>query len=275
MLKAILTADEFNALAGDLKSHYSKRDDGSYYLSVEGVNGWKLENTEALNRALERERENVKTEKATRQALEANLEGIDLAEAKSLIAKKKSGKPDNDQQAAIDAAVKAVTDKLNLQTEEVKKTLARRELQLQKEMVKSRVESDILAEEGNAVLLLPHVAQYCKLVENTTTGEYELRVVDASGQNRMSMMPDNNGPMGVREFIKSLKKDPTYQVGFKGTGATGSGRTPAGPNSGGSGKKLSADPKSADYNMTELSKLKNEDPTAYKQLMDEYAAASR
>lgn len=273
MLKAIITADELKTLSASDQAHYTKREDGMLYLTVEGINGYKLENTEALNRALERERENVKAEKKALAELAAKLDGVDVEEAKALIARKKAGKPDSDLQSAIDSAIKSVTEKLNGQHEATKTVLTKRDAQLARVMIDSHVESAILAEDGVPLLLKPHVSQYCRMVENSNTGEYEVRVVDAKGEARMSMEPDNNGPMGIRELVKSMKKKPEFQPAFKGSGGTGSGRVPGNSANGLGGKKLSADPSSPDFNLTELAKLKLSDPAAYKQLMDEFAAS--
>lgn len=271
MLKAIISDTEFKALSAAEQAHYTKRDDGRYGLVVEGVDGVKLENVDSLARALERERENVKN--ATREFNEhkAKFGDLDLDLAKRLIEQSKSGKG-MDNQAAIDAAIKAVTEKLNGAHDETKKVLKLRDEQLFEVLVNQSAAAAITAEDGMPALLTPHVVRQCKVV-TLPNGQYGVQVVDAKGEVRMSMDPENNGPMSVRELVKSMKKQAEYQPAFKGTGSTGSGRTAGSGSGGGSGTKLSANPKDPNFNLSKLMELKKSDPAEFKRLTDEARAA--
>lgn len=269
MLKAIVTQEEFAALSASDQAHYTKKEDGKFYLTVQGVDGWKLEDVNALNNALERERENVKTEKKARTELEAKVSGIDIEQAKKLIERAKSGKGDDNSQAAIDAAIAEISKKKDGEHDVTKQTLALRDSQLERVLIDLRAQQAIGAEEGNAVLLLPHVRSQCKIIQ-LENGEMDVRVVDEKGVHRRSMEPDNNGPMGIQELVKTMKKQAEFKAAFKGTGNTGSGRG-AGTEGGGT-SNLSANPKSPYYNLTKLSQLAKDDPAEYKRLRDAYVA---
>jgi hypothetical protein len=271
MLKAIVTEDEFKALSDSDKAHYVKKN-GKYHLSVEGVDGFKLEDVNALNTALERERENFKEAKKAKADLEAKLEGLDIDEAKRLIERKKSGKGAPDD-AELQSAIAQAIDKEQKAHTATKSQLELTRNQLNHVMIESEAMAAIVAEEGFPNLLKPHVTARCKLID-LEDGKVAVRVVDEKGQVRMSMLPDNNGPMGIRELVSSMKKDPTFQPGFKGKGANGLGRDPAGGPLG-DVSDLSADPKSPKFNLTELSKLQKSNPAQYKKLLDEYRSSQR
>ena len=232
-LKAKLNEDQFAKLSDDQKGLYVERD-GSHVLDVEAVDGFDLQNVHGLVSALQNEREAVK--KANEKL--AGVGDLDPAAYKAAITEletlKKQGGEVGKEAAAQIAAIKTA------HTEEVGKFQTREKSMmgnLETALIDSEVSSLLTEEElrGNAHLLLPHVRNQARIVEND--GTYRSQVFDpATGQERLATSgPDAGKPLGLRGLLSEMKKSDAFSPAFAGTGATGSGSTngQGGPQTGG------------------------------------------
>ena len=133
---------------------------------------------------------------------------------------------------------------------------------LEKELKNKEIITAIADAKGNRVVLMPHISQFVKIVEEDS-GEFAARVIDGKGIVRIN---DAGDPMAISEFVEELKE----KEEFKGEGIFAkkgqSGGSGSDGNQGGddNGDK---NPFSKDsFNLTEQGKLYKKDPAEYKRL---------
>jgi len=133
---------------------------------------------------------------------------------------------------------------------------------LEKELKNKEIITAIADAKGNRVVLMPHISQFVKVVEEDS-GEFAARVIDGKGIVRIN---DAGDPMAISEFVEELKE----KEEFKGEGIFAkkgqSGGSGSDGNQGGddNGDK---NPFSKDsFNLTEQGKLYKKDPAEYKRL---------
>lgn len=216
-----LSIDKLEDVAEQLREHYEKRDDGKFWLiGVEDVGG--------LKSALEKEKEERRLAK---QALE-KLKNVDPEEYTRL----KADFEDRERKAA---ERKGEYDKLLVQVNEKHATaLAERDNQnkalrtaLESSLIDSEATRAIAGAKGVPELLLPHVRQSVKVVEED--GKFVAKVVDRAGTPRIG---DAKGaPMTIDQLVGEMRESEVFGRAFEGTGASGSGAS--NKQAGGAGQK--------------------------------------
>lgn len=139
---------------------------------------------------------------------------------------------------------------------------------LESQIIDNTVTQAINAANGNAPLLLPHVKNQIRMVQDDN-GNFKAVVVDNSGNERFSLK--NAGErMGVEELVGEFKTTDTFKTAFKpdnsGGGAGGSGGKGGVSNPWVKGSK--------DYSLTEQARIANTDPGLAKQLQQDASQAS-
>jgi hypothetical protein len=227
-LKAIV--DALDGVAEGIRENYragTKEEglEGKFVLSVEGSDGWGLENVSGLKTALGQER--TKAEQAERKvkkfgdldpdAARAAIEKV--AEFETLDPKKEA---DRLAQVKIDAATKQLVEKHNEETRNLKDRESKLRGTVQTLTIDNVAIKALETHKGNVHLLLPHVQRQVRLKE-ADDGSFSQEVVDADGNPRIG---DAKGsPMTVDQLVEEMSKSEKFAQGFAGSGNSGTGST--------------------------------------------------
>ena len=226
MLKAIV--DSLDGVAEGLRTNYragTKEEglEGKFVLSVEGQDGWALENISGLKTALGRERTRADTAEgkikkfgdldpdAARTAIGrvAELEAIDPKKEADKIA-----------QVKIDAATRQLVEKHNQEMQGLKDRESKLRSTVQTLTIDNVAIKALEAHKGNVDLLLPHVQRQVRLKE-ADDGTFSQEVIDAEGNPRIG---DAKGaPMTVDQLVEEMSKSDKFAQGFAGSGNSGAG----------------------------------------------------
>ena len=134
-------------------------------------------------------------------------------------------------------------------------------LALDKELIENVAIKAIDKEEGNAMLLLPHIKPHLMTQRNDETGNYETVVVDGSGNPRINEKDGN--PFTVSDLIAEFKANEIYSGAFPMQ--NGGSNIPAGKN--GKGSAGQQNPwKRETWNVTNQARLLKENPTLGQQM---------
>ena len=90
---------------------------------------------------------------------------------------------------------------------------------LEKSLIEAQATAAISAAKGTPELLLPHVMQRVRIVEED--GDYQVRVIDQNGQPRIADIKGT--PFTIKHLIEEMKADAIYGRAFEASGAGGSG----------------------------------------------------
>lgn len=219
-LKSHIDADTHAALPSDVQSEYSQEGDG-FVLQVEGVNGYALDNVAEIKSALDNERGLTKEMK---QKLKG-MEGLDPDAARAALAKveeMKDWKPDDKVAEIIAQKTNALTEKFDTDLKTERERSEGLYGQLTTALVDGTGSAAIAKKGGNVAVLLPHLKAATKLVENE--GKFEVRFVDAKGNELLTKKPNSTDYMGADEYVeKIMMKDENFMPNFEGLGAAGFG----------------------------------------------------
>ncbi|MCP4256863.1 MAG: hypothetical protein GY774_04950 [Planctomycetes bacterium] len=135
---------------------------------------------------------------------------------------------------------------------------SRLESALHEQLIDNALSTAIVGSDGNALLLLPHMQSSLKVVEEN--GKYKAIVVDAAGNNRLSMVKHGEH-MDIPELVGEFKKNELFASAFKATSSGGGG---------GGGDETLKNPfvRGESYSLTEQSRLANSNPELAKQMSD-------
>lgn len=222
-LKAILEETEFNGLSDDLKKEYSLQN-GKYQLDVTAVGGFELRNTENLRSALQKER-------SKREDFEKKLkdfDGLDVEAARGAMTaledlKKSKG---DELKTALESQTKEIHKKYQKEVETLKTEKDRYSKALQRSMVDDQVMKalgKLPLKEGSTDFILSKMKGdgALKFVDDGQT--FGVRVVDPeTGMERITQKSDSSGPMGLGEYVESLKDDAAYSLFMRSPNASGS-----------------------------------------------------
>lgn len=220
-IKAIVT--KLDDAPEALREHYAEKD-GKFYLSVDPVEGYALEDVTGLKSALGAERTKREQLEATvvkfkdldpdkaRKALErlTELEAIDpskeadkIANTKFEAAKAQLLEQHGKEVGQRDERIKALTGAVDGLTRKQQATTAIAELK------------------GSVELLLPHVLAHTR-VKETEAGDFVVEVVDAAGNVRIA---DSKGtPMDIKGLVAEMRQSDTFARAFDGDGHSGTGK---------------------------------------------------
>jgi len=223
-----LTVDSLEAVDEPLRGFY-EQDGDKFKLKVDGV-----EDTSGLRSALEKER------KAARE-LEKKVKRWESL-----------GKSDEEIQSLLTAAEQAEQekatkagewDKLRAQMNEKHEAALKAKADeaskmrttLERYLVDAAATSAIAAAKGVPELLLPHVQQHVKVVEED--GDYIARVVDQRGDPRVNAKGEH---MTISELVAEMRQSEVFGRAFEASGNTGIGKQP-GNGAGGAGATKKSD----------------------------------
>lgn len=266
-LKAIVTEEEHGTLAEGLRGEYARQEDGSYRLSVEGVNGWVLDDTQGLRAALSAAREEAKAASRGSKAwgeLDPSKVRADLQRLERLEAE--------DPEAKAKAQFESMREKLqDKHADELAKASARGDAfykQLERSLVEAEAEAAIVKAGGNPLFLKHAVMGRIKpeIGEDYTV---TTTVLDADGKPDITRHPGKAGPMGIEELVSTYRDSDEYAAAFKSQTKGGSGYDGSDPSSNSGGPNPFA---RGSFNLTKQMEMLKSDPGKAKLLQD--AAAS-
>lgn len=241
MLKLTVNKDDYNSLDESIKSFYSESDDG-YKLKVDGV-----EDTGALKRAKDHEKEQRKAIEKEAQELRDKLTAIEQEKLKgsgdidAILASADKAKED------AEARIKAIEDEYRQKEETLFKQ--------NRESFKNAQIKELavgLAKEGHSDALVPYLKS-------------KFDVIDDNGSNKLVVLGEDGKPshLTIDNFKDEFKSNTAFAPLLKGSQATGSGAK-GGVDGGGTTKKFT------DYTSAELVQLHRENPEAYNQLKSQH-----
>lgn len=210
----------FKTLPEPVQKEYSKTDDGSYMIQIEGVNGYGLENVAKSRGALESERALTGELKTKLKG----LEGLDVVKAREALAKLdeiQKWTPDQKVQEIVKQKESALTEKFTIELTKEQTEKKAIYSQLERALIDGASTAALAKHKGNIAVLLPHMRSRSKLVQ-TQDGGYVTRFVDESGKELLTRKPNSTDYMGAEEFVDVvLKKDPNFMPNFEGVAASG------------------------------------------------------
>lgn len=228
--KAII--DKLEDVEESVRQFYVQKDDGKFHLEIEGLE----DNSSALKAAQTAlKRANDDAAKRRKQLEDWQAIGKTPEEILTLINKQAE---DQRRREEEDAANKGQWEQLRVQMNEkhageIKKLqdqiagkdrdIAALRSRLESHVVQSAAVAAIAGEKGIPELLLPAVRNSIKLVENNTTGQFDIQVVDTKGEPRVN---GKGEPLTLAELVGEMRNSEVYGRAFEGTGATGSGAQP-------------------------------------------------
>lgn len=228
-------------IPADQREFYTERD-GTFYLNVEEVEGYKLDNPQALKNSVTA----IRKERDDAQSALKSFEGIE------------------DPQKAIDAMKRLeelgdldgldINEKIKAQVEEHKTQLSTKfendrlklEAKAQKDAADSQAKYDSLFDQyrkeairgeahrvlqelgGNSKLLMPVIEGRAR-VNPQEDGSYKIQIMGDDGNPVMSGEAGNTSDMTLKEFVTGLRNDNDLAAAFSGDGASGSGSGPTPP----------------------------------------------
>lgn len=234
-IKAII--DALDTVAEGLRDSYragTKEEglEGKFVLSVEGLDGWGLENVSGLKTALGRERTRAdNAEKKVQKFGDLDPDTVKtsldrLTELESIDPKKEA---DRLAQVKIDAATRQLVEKHNQDMQDITGREGKLRKTVETLMIDNVAIKALEGHKGNVDLLLPHVKSQVRLKDGE---DGVVEVIDREGNVRIG---DAQGkPMSVDQLVEEMSKSDKFAQGFAGTGNSGGG---APPNNGGGGGK--------------------------------------
>jgi len=220
-----LTVDSLDSVPEALRGEYTEKD-GKFVLGVDG-----LEDTTGLKTALQKERaERANFEKQAKAY--AGL-GLSADEIKALI----DAKAKDDEDKAVKGGE---WDKLRAQMNEKHATeikgftdkLSAKDKALERFLIDGEATKAIAGAKGVPELLLPHVRQHVRMVEENN--DYFVRVVDAKGDPRVN---GKGEPLTISDLVAEMAASEVFGRAFEGSGQSGSGKQP-GNGGGGTSKTM-------------------------------------
>lgn len=224
-IKTFITAEEFAALPPKIeipREQLYSQAEGGHVLAAEAAAGFKVGNFAKMEQALNSERELSKSHAAKLKAWDG-LEPDVVRSSLSQLDEWKKSDPGEKARKAYEAEMVKVEAAHNKSLSEIEAKRTKLQKQLESQAVASRVR-DAMAKHGANKLLEPHIATRLR-TEVTDDGDVSIYVTDERGSKAEQWDGQRMVPMSVDAFVESLKTNPEFAPGFKGSGATGSGAT--------------------------------------------------
>lgn len=246
-LKATLSPGEFDALPETIELSkadlYRANEAGdALVLSVTPVGGWSLEDVGGLKRTAEDRRtkhskaqQELEAMRAQYAELTEQLDGLDLDAARKALERPPAGK---ETAAQLEALRKDLTTKHEAERTKLESAAKRYRAQLEAKLIDAEAAQLLGNREsglsGSFDLLRAPIRDRVRVIEDEETGDLSLSILDKNGEQMYA--PAANKTVvkaGMKDLLKSLKEESSYQRAFDGTGASGggaggAGRTPSG-----------------------------------------------
>lgn len=199
---------------------------GEYVLDLEGEDN----DTRTLKVLLESTKKELKRVKDRIKALP---EDVDPEELASLLEQRQQLEEEKAKGSGEFEKLKAqIVDKAAKEQQKLREVLSKKDAFIARLLVDNAASQAISEVGGSVRLLLPHVRQHIRVVEDEVTGEPVAQVVDSKGTARIGSSAGE--PMSISEFVSELKGSDEFAPAFRGAGSTGSGTPPGGGTSAGS-----------------------------------------
>lgn len=197
-----------------LREHYEQGTDGQFRLAIQGmVDKSRLDEFRNNNTSLKKQLE--------------GFSGVDMDEIAQMreriaTADRKTAEGTGDwaaREAQVRKEMAAVAAK---ERETGIARLGLVESALDQEVRISRAVAAIAEAKGSTKVLLPHVLEHTRMIEQED-GQFAAVVVDEKGHPRIG--DSEGGNMTLGQFVESLKVDPDFARVFDGSGSSGGGST--------------------------------------------------
>lgn len=231
-LKAIL--DNLDGVDESVASLYTESN-GRYFLNVEPVDGFALEDIGGLKSSLAKERKNARDANAKLQRF-GDIDPEIAQDAVSMVGDMDNWTSDDKVREQIASREKQLTTKFAKELENMNSELATVRSQLENQLIHNTAMEALSEYGGNSQLLMPHIKAQTKL--ELIDGKYVAQVIDENGAPRVSMKQGSMDSMTVQELVSSMRDSETFAPAFAGSGATGSGTSGSAVGSSTSGKNL-------------------------------------
>lgn len=238
-LKAIL--DSVEGLNDAIKSEYTEKD-GKFYLSVDAVDGYALEDVTGLKNTLSlvngnfanAEKELKKFGSSWDKEKKSFVHTNDPAKIKNALAKFdefSSFDPTKEADKLAEAKVEAIKSQLlETHAQEVGGLQERNTLltsTVADLLIKQQATSVLAEQKGDAELLMPHIERMTRVTEKD--GKFSVEVVGTDGNVRFN---GKGEPMTIGQLVEEMKKSSSFGKAFEGDGTGGSGKLPNGQGGG-------------------------------------------
>lgn len=233
-----LILQTLDGLSADVAKEYVELDDGTFRLDVSG-----LEDTGALKRAKEHEKNQRKAAQQKATQLESQIE--DLQEQIAALGDPSRGSADAVKLQKLEKQLKETTDKLSTREQELLGEISR----LTSSAVADRLTSDLT---DYPDLMRPAIMSRLRTVMEG--GKSVVKVLDADG---------DEGSMTIDELKKEFENDKRFAPILRGSKGSGSGAPGNGTGGGQTKTKFS------EYSGPERVKLMNENPAEFERLRKE------
>lgn len=212
-----IIADKADDLPEGLRAH--AKQEGDRWVVASLPEGWEIGDTVGLRKFLSEERT---ARKAAEKSLAA-YEGIDdAAAAREALQQLKAGALKGSKE--IDEFRKSLEAKVAADLAKKDATLSSMQSQLREQLIESAAQKAIAEAGGNLKLLLPVIRSAVK-AEIAEDGRLAVSLVDEQGKELVSRVAGATGPMGIAEFVHTLRESADYKAAFAGSGIGGSGAT--------------------------------------------------
>lgn len=233
-LKAVL--DKLDGVNDALKGEYTEKD-GKFYLSVEPVDGYELDDVSGLKNSLASERTiNEKTSKELgkfgstwdkeKKTWVHTLDPVKAREAVSkydeFMAIDPAKEADKIVAAKVESTKQQLTAQHNTEMETKNGRIGKLEGAVSKVLRTQVARAEIIAAKGVPELLLPHIERFTRIKE--TDDDFEVEVIDDKGNVRIGDAKGN--PMTVAQLIGEMRKSDVFGRAFEGDGKGGTGKVP-------------------------------------------------
>lgn len=233
-LKAIL--DSLDGVADPIKAEYTQKD-GKFYLSVEPVDGYELDDVTGLKNGLAAERGITAKQKSELEKLGSKWDDtakkwVHIAEphkikqALSKFEEFSSFDPTKEADKIAESKVNSIKEQLiaehTAETDGLKNRVNKLENGISKVLKENVARAEIIALKGVPELVLPAVLAVTRVTEKDD--DFVVEILDDKGNVRIG---DAKGtPMTVKQLVAELRSTETYGRAFEGDGKSGSGKQP-------------------------------------------------
>lgn len=131
-----------------------------------------------------------------------------------------AAKKANEKKGDLEALERQIREEYEKKLAKITEDVTRHKDTIQKLMIDNVATSALASAKGNVKLLLPHVKNACRCVEDG--GEWKVEVLGVDGRPRVS--PGKASElMGITELVEEMKSSDDFAAGFEGSNATGGG----------------------------------------------------
>ena len=228
-IKAIL--ETLDGVEDSLKTHYVEKD-GKFFLEVNEVDGFTLENTKNLRSALSKERSDKE------EALRSVKAFGDLTpdEVKSAMEKAKDFEnmtPKEQVDKLVEERTAGIKTKLESDMSALQNDYDRLKTNAENTFINSAIQNAISKSEGKVVpgaadMLIKSIRE--SVAVSGEGDSASLKILNEKGEPRISAKPGESGDMGLQEFVDSYASNKDFAFLYQGSGQSGSGPTNQGNN---------------------------------------------